>query len=224
MLGGMHCIYKKLSAFSSLSQEREHYKQIIQQRNIWKATMSSPYGNLGEIPTTGASPETGRQDGQEISGIPASEALARTDLQRVNLYRPKIESVARQTNVDGAILAAIMSRESRAGNALDPDGKGDNGNAFGLMQIDIRWHSIRGEWDSEEHILQATEILIDMYRAIKAKFPSWSASQVMKGALAAYNMGPGNVHSFESVDSNTTGRDYSNDVVARANFFKANGF
>ncbi|XP_072269412.1 lysozyme g-like [Pyxicephalus adspersus] len=186
--------------------------------------MSSSYGNLNEIPTTGASLETGRQDGQNISGITASETLAENDLQRVNLYKSKIKSVSKGTGVDAAIIAAIMSRESRAGNALDSHNWGDHGNAFGLMQIDKRWHSPRGAWNSEEHILQATEILCSMYSSIRQKFPSWSASQVMKGAIAAYNMGPGNIHSFDSIDSCTTGKDYSNDVVARAKFYKRYGF
>ncbi|XP_040192285.1 lysozyme g-like isoform X3 [Rana temporaria] len=184
----------------------------------------SNYGNLNDIPCTGASYETGSQDGGNISGIPASEKLARTDLQRVNCYRERIKSVSWQTGVDAAIIAAIVSRESRGGAALDANKWGDHANAFGLMQIDKRWHTPRGAWDSEEHLLQATEILTSMFDAIKKKFPSWSKSHVMKGALAAYNMGPDSVYSFDAVDSRTTGADYSNDCVARAKFYKRNGF
>ncbi|KAM5181593.1 lysozyme g-like [Mantella aurantiaca] len=186
--------------------------------------MSSNYGDLNSIPTTGASLETGRQDGQNISGVSASETLANTDLKRVLKYKTNINSVAEETGVDPAIIAAIMSRESRAGNALDSKGFGDHGNAFGLMQIDKRWHTLKGKWDSREHILQATEILCYMFGEIKKKFPSWKPHQVMKGALAAYNMGPDNVNSFDTIDIRTTGKDYSNDVVARAKFYKAHGF
>ena len=39
------------------------------------------------------------------------------------------------------------------------------------------------------------------------------------GGIAAYNMGDGNVHSYENVDGSTTGGDYSNDVVARAQWY-----
>lgn len=35
-------------------------------------------------------------------------------------------------------------------------------------------------------------------------------------------MGDGSVHSYERVDEYTTGGDYSNDVVARAQWFKKN--
>ncbi|XP_030280392.1 lysozyme g-like [Sparus aurata] len=43
-----------------------------------------------------------------------------------------------------------------------------------------------------------------------------------RGGIAAYNMGDGDVHSYENVDGSTTGRDYSNDVVARAQWYKTN--
>lgn len=45
---------------------------------------------------------------------------------------------------------------------------------------------------------------------------------VSAGALAAYNKGEKNVKSYERVDENTTGKDYSNDVVARAQWYKDN--
>jgi len=37
-------------------------------------------------------------------------------------------------------------------------------------------------------------------------------------------MGDGNVHSYEGVDERTTGKDYSNDVVARAQWYKQQGY
>lgn len=46
----------------------------------------------------------------------------------------------------------------------------------------------------------------------------------VSGGLAAYNAGPGNVCSLEGLDSKTTGKDYANDVVARAQWFKRNGY
>ncbi|KAM3933972.1 lysozyme g-like [Leptodactylus fuscus] len=186
--------------------------------------MASRYGVLEQIPTTGASVRTGRQDGNNYSGTFGSEKMAEVDLERMKKYRQKIHSVSSKTGIDSAIIAGIMSRESRAGNALDPSKNGDCGNAFGLMQIDKRYHIPKGAWDSEEHILQGAEILCSMFRAIKQKFPKWTTNQQMKGAIAAYNAGPGRVSNFEDIDSCTTGHDYSNDVVARAKYFKRFGF
>lgn len=44
------------------------------------------------------------------------------------------------------------------------------------------------------------------------------------GAIAAYNTGDGRVSSYADVDAKTTGKDYSNDVVARAQWYQQNGF
>lgn len=64
----------------------------------------------------------------------ASETMAQTDLGRMNNYKSKINSVGSQCGIDPALIAAIISRESRAGNVLQ-SGWGDNGNAWGLMQV-----------------------------------------------------------------------------------------
>ncbi|KAM4045190.1 lysozyme g-like protein 1 [Anomaloglossus baeobatrachus] len=194
--------------------------------------MASRYGNLYNISTTGASVTTGRQDGENISGIDASEKLARTDLGRMSKYKETIQSVSSETGIDGAIIAGTISRESRAGNVLDSRKCGDHGNAFGLMQIDKRHHTLRGDWNSENprdwntkvHILQGTEILASMFTAIGKKFPGFTKEEQMKGALAAYNAGPGNVTNLHDPDSRTTGKDYANDVIGRAKFYKRQGY
>ncbi|XP_040281034.1 lysozyme g-like [Bufo bufo] len=186
--------------------------------------MASRYGNLDTIQCSGASETTGRQDRENYSGVFASERLAKTDLERMKRHKPKIQSASSRTGIPAPIIAGIVSRESRAGNALDGNGYGDHGNAFGLMQIDRRWHTPRGAFDSEEHILQGTEILCSMFNVIQQKFPQWTANQHMQGALAAYNMGPDSVTSFNTVDSRTTDGDYSNDVLARAKYYKRSGF
>lgn len=61
--------------------------------------------------------------------------MAQMDSERMNKYRSKINRVGNQSGIDPALIAAIISRESRAGNALT-DGQGDHGNAWGLMQVD----------------------------------------------------------------------------------------
>lgn len=109
-------------------------------------------------------------------------------------------------------------------------------------------HKVDNDWDSYEHIDQATGILVYFIERISRKFPKWSEEQKLKGlpaeqhypslpsqpgnvcshewfwtftgGIAAYNMGDGSVHSYEGVDEFTTGIDYSNDVVARAKWFK----
>ncbi|XP_075946394.1 lysozyme g-like [Anarhichas minor] len=182
------------------------------------------YGNIMRVQTTGASSQTARHDNPGSTGVNASHAMAQTDLGRMEKYRSMINRVGGK--IDPALIAAIISRESRAGKALD-GGWGDHGKAWGLMQVDVTPnggnHARRGGWDSEEHLCQGTEILVYFIERIRDKFPSWSAEEQLKGGIAAYNMGDGNVHSYGRVDENTTGRDYSNDVVARAQWYKNNG-
>uniref|UniRef100_A0A8C2HMU7 Lysozyme g n=1 Tax=Cyprinus carpio TaxID=7962 RepID=A0A8C2HMU7_CYPCA len=81
-----------------------------------------------------------------------------------------------------------------------------------------------GAWDSEQHIAQATEILISFIKEIKAKFPMWSQEQCFKGGISAYNAGVSTVSSYENIDARTSGKDFSNDVVARAQWFKSKGY
>ncbi|XP_077379775.1 uncharacterized protein LOC144020310 [Festucalex cinctus] len=185
-------------------------------------TETMGYGDIMRVDTSGASRETANQDNLPCAGVPASNNMAETDVGRMNKYKGVIQRVGGQMGIEPAIIAGIISRESRAGNALN-NGWGDNGNAWGLMQVDKRWHDLKGDWDSEKHLRQGTAILIDMINEIKKKFPRWTAEQQLKGGLAAYNKGPGSVESYEAVDKNTTGRDYSNDVTARAQWYKSQG-
>ncbi|XP_052429890.1 lysozyme g-like [Carassius gibelio] len=187
--------------------------------------MACIYGNIMKTDTTGASQETANQDRLNVDGVKASEKLAETDLDRMKNYKSMITKVARAKQMDPAVIAAIISRETRAGNVLN-NGWSDHGYEFGLMQIDRRFHTLdpRVAWDSEEHITQATEILISFIKEIKAKFPMWSQEQCFKGGISAYNAGVSTVSSYENIDARTTGKDYSNDVVARAQWFKSKGY
>ncbi|XP_039652039.1 lysozyme g-like isoform X2 [Perca fluviatilis] len=167
-----------------------------------------------------------------VSSIRASYAMAETDLLEMNNYKSIIQNVARQKGLDPALIAAIISRSCRAGKTLTAgrgcfDEERNKYNTYGLMQIDINpkggGHIPRGQWDSEEHLCQGTDILIHFILRIKHAFPDWSKEQQLKGGIAAYNAGDGNIHSYEEVDAKTSCGDYSNDVVARAQWYKSNG-
>ncbi|XP_070683727.1 lysozyme g-like [Pempheris klunzingeri] len=190
------------------------------------------YGDIMIVETTGASAATAQQDKLKYSGVKASHAMAETDLIEMNNYKSTIKNVARQKGVDPALIAAIISRSCRAGKTLTGglgcyDEKTQKYNTYGLMQIDVNpnggGHTPKGSWDSEEHLRQATDILLHFMLRIKHAFPHWSKEQQLKGGIAAYNAGDGNIHSYENVDANTSCGDYSNDVVARAQWYKSNG-
>ncbi|KAM9469837.1 lysozyme g-like [Clarias gariepinus] len=185
--------------------------------------MACIFGDVTKIQTTGASERTARQDKLTVKGVEASYKLAEHDLNKMDQYKSIIIKVARAKQMDPAVIAGIISRESRAGAVL-VNGWGDHGNGFGLMQVDKHNHTPRGAWNSEEHVIQGTEILIGFIKEIQKKFPSWPKEHQFKGGISAYNAGPGNVRTYERMDIGTTGDDYANDVVARAQWFKRHGY
>ncbi|KAK2890703.1 hypothetical protein QQF64_006737 [Cirrhinus molitorella] len=185
--------------------------------------MAYIYGDIMKIDTTGASEATAKQDKLTVKGVEASKKLAEHDLARVEKYKSMITKVGKAKKIDPAVIAAIMSRESRAGAALK-NGWDTTGNGFGLMQVDKNYHIPAGAWNSEQHVTQATEILIGFIKEIKVNFPQWTQERWFKGGIAAYNKGVKRVSSYENIDAKTTGLDYSNDVVARAQWFRNKGY
>ncbi len=176
---------------------------------------SNPNAILSRYQSSGASAATARQDGLP-GGVASSQKMARTDLPKLKKFADEFAAAGKKYGLPPALLAAIASRESRAGSALDSRGFGDHGNGFGLMQVDKRYHSPKGGPFSAGHIDQAAGILKSYLNQVKANHPSWPPEQQMRGAVAAYNSGVGNVRTIKNMDVGTTGNDYSNDVWARA--------
>ncbi|KAH1186524.1 hypothetical protein KIL84_019273 [Mauremys mutica] len=181
------------------------------------------YGDINKVDTTGASCTTAKAERLPYCGVRASTTIAEKDLHTMNNYKTIIKNAGRKKCVDPAVIAGIISRESHAGTALR-GGWGDRGNGFGLMQVDKRYHKLFGQWNSEAHVLQGTGILVDMIKGIQKKFPRWTKEQQLKGGISAYNAGLQNVQTYDKMDIGTTGNDYANDVVARAKFYKRNGY
>jgi uncharacterized protein YraI len=174
---------------------------------------------LPDVPTTGASEVTAAQDSLS-PGIQASHSMAETDLTRVKAIADRFCTAAAKLSVPAAVLAAIASRESRCGNVLI-GGWGDNHRAFGIMQVDMRYHQPVGLDDpaSLEHIEQAAGIFVKYLAEVQNMHSNWEDPFILKGAAVAYNSGPGNVQTKEGMDIGTTGNDYGSDVMARAQFY-----
>jgi hypothetical protein len=160
-------------------------------------------------------------------GVAASHELAEADFERAKALMDRFQQAGTESDIPVAVLAAIASRESRVGmpGILDANGLGDNGNGFGIMQVDKRHHAVTGLADPRGlvHIRQATSIFANFLAQVRAKHPGWSDANVLKGAMAAYNFGVKNVQTIEHMDVGTTHNDYSSDVTARAKFYQAKG-
>ena len=187
-------------------------------------------------------PDNGADKPDQLTGVPASEALIKEDMAGLNAHREVIEEVAREVGVPPALIAAIISRESRSGKVLNGEGWGDPNEkgemqAFGVMQIDIQGgrRIPEGQHDpwSKEHLLQGAKILkkkLDHIQtqapasmkpedAAKAGYhPDWPLERQWQGAVVAYNGGVDEVRNLDKLDVGTTGNDYSNDTWARGRF------
>jgi hypothetical protein len=181
---------------------------------------------LPNVPTNGASAVTASQDGLP-PGIASSQKMAQTDLNRVKATADVLCTAANKFGVPAALIAALASRESRCGNVLNPQGFGDNGNAFGILQVDKRFHTPEGTVDSTgkptprslEHIEQATGIFVEYLDQIEKDHAGWEDEFLLKGAVVAYNAGVSTVQTKNGMDIGTTGDDYGSDVIARAKFY-----
>nr|ALM87513.1 Conotoxin [Conus betulinus] len=183
------------------------------------------YGNFMNLRPTGASAQTASQDGIRHGGVSASQTMVANDINELNKRKSCYIRAGNNNCVHPAVIAGIASRESRGGAFIERTGGwGDNHNAYGIMQCDGGASGLgelctRYPWDSCEHINMMVEILLVRdIRTIRSKHPSWAPEQQLQGAVSAYNAGTGNVRSFRRMDVGTTGNDYSNDVMARAQY------
>ena len=180
---------------------------------------------LSEITTTGITSSHAKNMGLKkgIEGVEASQQLAEGDWNKVLLYAKIFKEIGDKYGVPGALLAAIASRESGVGSALNEDGYGlYDSNGYGIMQIDKNANpSLTGKEGahSKEHIETATKIFVKMFEAVKAKHPDWALAWQLRGAVAAYNFGADDVWTKEGLDKGTTGSDYSADIWERAKYY-----
>ncbi|XP_034311315.2 uncharacterized [Magallana gigas] len=164
---------------------------------------------------------TGRKSG----GVAESRRELDAHINLAAKYKDCFKQIGAEMCLHPAVIAGIASRESNFGFSLTPDGWGDQHNAYGIMQCDVRKCPVcrfgltctRFKYDSCDHIGMMTQyVLVPLIRDVVSKFPNWLPEQHIQGGVAAYNFGIGNVRSWANLDVGTTDGDYSNDVIARA--------
>lgn len=159
---------------------------------------------ITEPETTANIPET-----QVAETIAATETEAITEppsavsYYNVNLSVEVQDCIIKECgkyNIPPEIVIAMIERESR----FNPNSIGDNGNSFGLMQIQPRWHSGRMERLGCTDLLnpiQNVTVGIDYLAEMKNRY-----GDIAK-ALTAYNTG-----SYTGTITN-----YATAIMARAN-------
>jgi Bacterial SH3 domain/Transglycosylase SLT domain len=168
------------------------------------------------------------------SALNPNSTIYSEHLASANPYKAAIKQAAAPYSswLKPSVLAAIGSRESGWGIFLDSNGTGDGGHGRGIMQIDDRYHQNfinNNNWrDPGVNIKYATDnVLAEYYSYLDSK-TNLQGFDLLRGAIAAYNAGPGNVvdavNAGLDVDAYTTGGDYSWDVIQRAGWFQDNGW
>uniref|UniRef100_A0A663FBP9 Lysozyme g n=1 Tax=Aquila chrysaetos chrysaetos TaxID=223781 RepID=A0A663FBP9_AQUCH len=146
---------------------------------------------------------------------------AEADVVRLRKYEIPIKRVARNLCLDPALIAAIMSQESRAGLLLD-NGWDQERHKYGLMQLGGQQHPFGG-WDSEEHINQCSTILVLAINEVRARHPTWTWDRQLRGGICTYRAKMGNLPVYEE-DPCDRDNYYVNSVIRRAQYFKRHGF
>lgn len=149
---------------------------------------------------------------------------------RAAKFSEQLLQAARESGTDPFVLAAIMERESRSGEALDPAGRGDGGHGHGLMQIDDRSHQAwlaTGVWrDPLQNIRYGAKVLKENLvffarPGVGREDPRpLQGQELLQAAVAAYNTGAANVlrsiKAGKHPDATTAHANYSQDVLQRA--------
>lgn len=152
------------------------------------------------------------------------------DLPKVLRYRDAIRAACAAFPEDPFILAALGLRESDLGwgDGYEPKGSptgwGDNGHAFGLFQLDKRYHAafISSSY-ADEPVNQAGYALKVLHATrdwLLHSLPSLAGPSLMEAALCGYNADERHVLAQlqANADPNlvTTGKDYGRWVLAKA--------
>merc|ERR1719222_1007275 len=128
-----------------------------------------------------------------------SEQAARVDNSKLQRYRASFAAASYKYNLPKEILMAVASRESRVGSLLGKNGNkpgwGDKNRAFGIMQVDKRYHKVVDETNID-NVDEGAKILANMLRQVKKKHPNWSYGWHLRGAVAAYNFGSKNLQTL----------------------------
>ncbi|KAK7107300.1 lysozyme g-like [Littorina saxatilis] len=180
------------------------------------------YGNINDLNPTG------KRIGDHQYSVIASDNEVRHRLSTLKTLQACSEEIAERNCFPASVIGALASRESNGGASLDRRGYGYDGYGYGILQCDVRYSDLPCldcPPKSCRHItMMVQHKLIHYVQQVARKHPSWSKAQQLQGGVAAYNFGVSNVRSWSQLDIGTAGKDYSNDVIARAQFLRRQGW
>lgn len=152
------------------------------------------------------------------------------DLPRLEPYKQILKTATDTYSEDVRRFAALLLRESEAGQASgyhppgDPCGWGDAGNAYGLFQIDKRYHSdfiaSGAAKDPQQQAFYACSLLAQNRQLLK-QYGFGNHPLFERAVYDLYNAAPhGVIEELQAVNGNpdlpTTGGDYASWIFSKA--------
>ncbi|CAL1528637.1 unnamed protein product [Lymnaea stagnalis] len=181
------------------------------------AALRNCYGDVAKLTPTGKYP----------TGNVVSYAFVQHDLPALVSHKSCYDASADRNCIQASVIAALASRESQGGTSLI-NGYGDSGREWGILRCNLAHSGLpctSVAWNSCAHIeMMISKVLIPDIYTVYANHPTWTIDQALQGGVAAYDAGIRLVQNWLTIDANTTGNDYSNDVIARAKWLRANGW
>ena len=191
----------------------------------------SGYADINKLTPTGAGSMTAKDEGLSIVGVQASNEIAEKDWPAVQNYLPCFNRVGNKHNVPPCVIAGMASRESHVGKDLNStNGWSANNQSYGILQCDIQTSGLgrqgctQSGWDTCDLVETVIEkVFLPKLQDVANQIPSkkWAPERQLQAAVAAYNLDIKKVQEWDRLDDGSTGNDYSNDVIARAQYFCA---
>ena len=165
--------------------------------------------------TQSMEPEPTTETAPETSGASETEETEETTYEQVEIYQPVdslmapdlqawVYAYSCQEGVDPFVIMAICERESGCTERI----LGDNGNAFGIMQVQVRWVPDKlaaHGWTSDD-MLRAEPCIVIGVEILKQHLLT---GRGMEYALTAYRYGPQQAQACAQ-------SDYSAEILRRA--------
>jgi hypothetical protein len=212
-----------ITGFAATKQHKKHDDTItVQGTSVEEAEENEDVQHAAGFGVTGSDAEKG-----------SAKAEIDAHLDSLKSLKVVIQDCVKKHGLDTrfpnhdmvAVVGAMASRESNAGDSLDSGGRGDSGHGHGIMQIDDRSHAAwirKNDWqDPATNICRGTEIFKDNIVRRNIENPE----HAIRVGLNEYNTGGSAYTEYRNnnntpIDTGTEGNNYGKDTLLRAEYLK----
>ncbi|XP_065321038.1 lysozyme g-like [Gordionus sp. m RMFG-2023] len=155
-----------------------------------------------------------------------SNTLIREDVVFLNKHQSNIKHSVKGSGIDPALIAALISKQSRGGRDLDSSGYGVFTKNYGLLQINPKNYGITGGPTSLEHLRQGVKMMNENLNTVLIGDKSgMTKEEIIKATLALWGEGQKNGKRKREVKvkdllKSRENKVFANDVIIRTLYLK----